>query len=703
MISKNFAESSSSTQLSQSNQFSFIDTPSPTKTTRSSFVILIILLFIALGLMFMPRPTSYYPEVIVDTPDSTKIDFLFTGQDKSKCESTVNAIITALMKGCRECAIRSQTCIKNPTEEMQQRFSEAPLPVTSARIINGVITYTATNADIAMAACKESERQASLMGNQNKIACYAANTTRPHTSFDKQQIQATHTAYTLLLALCGGLISCLVVAIIITYIRASNLSVEQLTLNSHPYLEKFTLASVDALILLGTFLAMSWPTNDDINHWSQFDRTTVISHGLIILLTLGWFWLLLEHYTRRRPFWDELREIYRVLTIMFMVSSASAFLIGTESGRTTFLIVWALNFLLIPLTRSIFKNLLDNIGLWQRPAIIIGTGENARDAYLAIQSERGMGYKILGFIKVYADEQNSHDKMIIGSNTFPILDYSASLDHLHTRLGNCQVIVALPSLSDEKNQLTVQKILAYFSNVHIIPSIRGLPLFGTQLSHFFSHEVLFLTVRNNLARRGYKWIKLTFDLLAASLLLILLSPVFLIISYLIRRDGGKAFYGHTRVGHNGKPFKCLKFRSMRSDADKVLKELLEKDTVARAEWDKDFKLKNDPRITPIGQFLRKTSLDELPQIINVIKREMSLVGPRPIVTAELERYGDYVNLYLQVLPGVTGLWQVSGRNDTTYTERVNLDAWYVQNWSVWYDIAILFKTINVVINRRGAY
>jgi len=142
---------------------------------------------------------------------------------------------------------------------------------------------------------------------------------------------------------------------------------------------------------------------------------------------------------------------------------------------------------------------------------------------------------------------------------------------------------------------------------------------------------------------------------------------------------------------------------MRSDADKVLKELLEKDTVARAEWDKDFKLKNDPRITPIGQFLRKTSLDELPQIINVIKREMSLVGPRPIVTAELERYGDYVNLYLQVLPGVTGLWQVSGRNDTSYAERVSLDAWYVQNWSVWYDIAILFKTVDVVFNRRGAY
>jgi len=168
-------------------------------------------------------------------------------------------------------------------------------------------------------------------------------------------------------------------------------------------------------------------------------------------------------------------------------------------------------------------------------------------------------------------------------------------------------------------------------------------------------------------------------------------------------DGGRGFYGHVRVGHNGKSFKCLKFRSMRSDADKVLKELLENNPIARAEWDKDFKLKNDPRITAVGQLLRKTSLDELPQFINVIKLDMSLVGPRPIVTAELERYGDCVNLYLQVLHGVTGLWQVSGRNDTSYAERVSLDSWYVQNWSLWYDIAILFKTVNVVFNRRGAY
>jgi len=154
---------------------------------------------------------------------------------------------------------------------------------------------------------------------------------------------------------------------------------------------------------------------------------------------------------------------------------------------------------------------------------------------------------------------------------------------------------------------------------------------------------------------------------------------------------------------NGRIFKCLKFRSMRPDADRVLKELLANDPEAQAMWDKDFKLKNDPRITPIGNVLRKTSLDELPQLFNVLKGEMSLVGPRPVVKDELLRYGENATYYLEARPGITGLWQVSGRNDTTYTERVNLDAWYVKNWSLWYDIAILFKTFGVVFRSKGAY
>ena len=185
--------------------------------------------------------------------------------------------------------------------------------------------------------------------------------------------------------------------------------------------------------------------------------------------------------------------------------------------------------------------------------------------------------------------------------------------------------------------------------------------------------------------------------------LITLAPFFIVICLLIRRDGGNAFFAHYRVGKDGKLFGCMKFRSMISNSQEVLKTLLENDAEARMEWERDQKLKNDPRITPVGNFLRKTSLDELPQLINVLRGDMSLVGPRPVTQEELSRYGEEVTFYLRVKPGITGLWQVSGRNDTTYETRVALDTWYVQNWSVYNDLVILFKTIKVVIGRDGSY
>ena len=158
-----------------------------------------------------------------------------------------------------------------------------------------------------------------------------------------------------------------------------------------------------------------------------------------------------------------------------------------------------------------------------------------------------------------------------------------------------------------------------------------------------------------------------------------------------------------RVGKDGKEFPCYKFRSMCVDAKEKLEELLKNDPEARAEWERDFKLKHDPRITKSGAFLRKTSLDELPQIFNVLKGEMSLVGPRPIIKAEMERYGNYINDYLMVKPGITGMWQCSGRNDIDYTERVHMDSWYVRNWSVWLDIMLLWRTFKAVFAKKGAY
>jgi undecaprenyl-phosphate galactose phosphotransferase len=176
-----------------------------------------------------------------------------------------------------------------------------------------------------------------------------------------------------------------------------------------------------------------------------------------------------------------------------------------------------------------------------------------------------------------------------------------------------------------------------------------------------------------------------------------------LIALLIRRDGGPALFAHPRIGKRGKVFKCYKFRTMVIDAEKRLEDLLQKRPELRQEWTIERKLRQDPRINQLGRILRTTSLDELPQLINVIKGEMSLVGPRPVVRGELSRYSDQVGYYLMVRPGMTGLWQVSGRNDLDYETRVYLDIWYVKNWSLWYDLIILIKTIKVVFKARGAY
>jgi len=197
-------------------------------------------------------------------------------------------------------------------------------------------------------------------------------------------------------------------------------------------------------------------------------------------------------------------------------------------------------------------------------------------------------------------------------------------------------------------------------------------------------------------------IKLAADLVLSVIMLVILAPVMAVIALAVALDGGPVLFRHTRIGRGGQKFGCLKFRSMRMGADQLLAQRLAESADARHEWETTQKLKNDPRVTTIGRFLRGTSLDELPQIFNVLKLDMSLVGPRPVMENELPRYGRNVNYYLQVRPGVTGLWQVSGRSNTTYSRRVALDAWYVKNWQFWLDVAILFRTVGAVVRRDGA-
>ncbi|MEO8804592.1 MAG: sugar transferase [Burkholderiaceae bacterium] len=191
--------------------------------------------------------------------------------------------------------------------------------------------------------------------------------------------------------------------------------------------------------------------------------------------------------------------------------------------------------------------------------------------------------------------------------------------------------------------------------------------------------------------------------LVAAVLLLLLSPLMLAVALLIGRcDGAPVLFGHYRVRQNGRLFRCLKFRSMYRESQQMLADLLARDADARAQWQRDQKLTHDPRVTPVGRFLRRTSLDELPQLINVLRGEMSLVGPRPVTVGELTRYGKVRWHYLSIAPGMTGLWQVSGRNKLSYAERVELDQRYIEQRSLWLDLCILARTVKVVLLRDGA-
>ena len=197
--------------------------------------------------------------------------------------------------------------------------------------------------------------------------------------------------------------------------------------------------------------------------------------------------------------------------------------------------------------------------------------------------------------------------------------------------------------------------------------------------------------------------KRLFDIIFGIALIIFLAPLMLVIAVLVKLDGGPILYGHRRVGANGQSFRCWKFRSMVLNADRVLADVLRSNPEACAQWERDFKLKSDPRITPIGRFLRTTSLDELPQLFNVIRGEMSLIGPRPIVIEEIERYGEAFRHYCACRPGMTGLWQVSGRNGVDYVRRVKFDEQYATGWSFLLDLVVLCRTVVVVTQRSGAY
>ncbi len=488
-------------------------------------------------------------------------------------------------------------------------------------------------------------------------------------------------------------------------------AIHSFTLPRHQSIGKYALILSDGVaFLLAAILAnmLHWllpiaETNDFSSLWAgpmAQDRLEILAP--LFLCALIWF-LLLGHYTRRRPFWDEFAEIIRVLLVLAAIDASLLYITKLPFSRLWFIGAWVGAVFFVPILRILVKTLLLKLSIWQKPAIILGTGPNAIDAVAALRSERLMGYEIEAFATPTARAPDEPRTLRVADRQIPIVHFDpARVDDLRA-LSNTTVVVAFEQPGLERAAKLIARLNRYCDDLHVVPPMRGLPLFGAKIHYYFRHELFFLTLGNNLASPGPRAFKRLFDVVFATGLLLLCLPLFAILAIRIQKDGGPLFFAHKRIGHKGISFHCLKFRTMVPNAQAVLDRLLERDSAALEEWNRDFKLRDDPRITPVGRFLRKYSLDELPQLWNVLKGEMSLVGPRPIVESELERYGEDAEYYLETKPGMSGLWQISGRNDTGYEERVYLDTWYAKNWSLWMDIVILIKTARVVLRKEGAY
>jgi undecaprenyl-phosphate galactose phosphotransferase len=422
----------------------------------------------------------------------------------------------------------------------------------------------------------------------------------------------------------------------------------------------FDLISIFIAITLAFVLRQScdWferSAPNDLDHYLHFGML----YAMIIVL-----FAIEGVYSKRYDFWQEIQRIVKGVFLASII--VLAFLAITKQPETysRFILIatFAITSIILPLQKYYLKRLLFKIGTWKHESSIIG-----EDTFF---TKHVFKNPYLGYVLT----DRSKAKTLFISSTVGL---EALETYLFEALIRKQEVIFVPLVTNFD-----------FSDAHII--------------HLFNARSNLIIVENNLLNRTNQWIKTLIDILLSLLIFPLLLILIGIIAFLIKReDGGTIFFKQIRLGKDSKEFVCYKFRSMQENSDGLLRDYL----VGHPEEIKHYKIyhkyKNDPRITKIGAFLRKTSLDELPQIFNVLKGEMSLIGPRPYMPNERSKMGEKIEIILAVKPGITGLWQVSGRNDVDFVSRIDLDIWYVRNWSVWKDMVILIKTVQVVLERKG--
>jgi Undecaprenyl-phosphate galactose phosphotransferase WbaP len=392
-------------------------------------------------------------------------------------------------------------------------------------------------------------------------------------------------------------------------------------------------------------------------------------------------------------FIGELRSLTITTTAVSLVIASLSYITHTTSlvSRLAFALMWLASLVLVPAGRVAMRSLLAYFGWWGEPAAIIGPLEQALRAAERYRASPKIGLRPALIFTPLDHTSLADDLPVYALRAMP---HHPDLAHVHTALVLYQSLEELPDLR-ERYQDTFERVIL------VRDGDNGLNLCGISVTEYGG--LLSFEIRHNLLDRAAQTEKRLMDVIGSGFGLLVITPLLAAAALLIKiTSPGPVFYRQPRLGKDGRVLNMLKFRTMHVNADQVLKSFLDSNPHMRAEWDCYQKLRVDPRITPIGAFLRRYSIDELPQLWNVLTGEMSLVGPRPIMLNQAEIYGPTLKHYQRVLPGMTGLWQISGRNQATFAQRAGFDHHYVMNWSIWLDVYILAKTIFVVLKRDGA-
>ena len=395
---------------------------------------------------------------------------------------------------------------------------------------------------------------------------------------------------------------------------------------------------------------------------------------------------------------EELRRLVLALASVFALTAVGLFLTNANSvgatvaSRLTLGMAFVLSLAFVPMARWSVKSLLVHRDRWGVPAVVYGAGVAGARIVRQLQEERGSGYTP---VAVFCDDPDAWGGFL---DAVPIVG-----DTSRVAPEAAVAFLALPEAARDRQIELLEGPLSCYRTVIVVPDLFEAPSLGVTPRDFAG--VLGLELSSTLTRLVPRLVKRAVDLGIVLLLAPLWVPLVAVLSaWIWLSDRGSPFYGQERVGQDGATFTALKLRTMVPNADRVLEEAMEQDPALRAEWEAHFKMEHDPRITAVGRLVRRTSLDELPQLINVLKGEMSLVGPRPLPAYHHRELSERVRaLRERVKPGVTGLWQVSGRSDSGNLGMERWDPYYVRNWSLWLDAVILVRTIRVVVKGSGAY